>query len=99
MTKYQPLGTRVLLKLLPEDKSPIALPDGIQNPGAVQRFTVMGVGGMVNEEKFKLETGDTVQLACHPSQIVGVDKEQALLLVDRLDIAVIVHDEPVMPLN
>lgn len=87
---YQPVGTRVLLHLLPSEKSNILLPDGVRKPGP-QLFEVRAVGSMVNDGKFEVNVGDIVQIAPHPGSLIGTDEEQQLLTVDRLDINVIVR--------
>ncbi len=88
-TTYIPLGTRVLLKIKPTEKSLISLPDGVKKPG-IQRFDVIAVGGMVNAENFKLQPGDVVQLTSHPGSLCGTDQEQEMITVDRSEINVIV---------
>jgi len=95
MTTYQPQGTRVLLRLLPQPKSDVLLPDGAKNPGQVQRFQIVGVGSLVNQEKFTLEPGSIVHITCPPHAIIGVDHAQQLVLVDRMDIGVVVKDEEI----
>jgi co-chaperonin GroES (HSP10) len=90
-TTFTPLGTRVLLKMLPaENKSAIVLPDGVRG-NAVQRFEVIAIGSMVNKDGYELSVGWIVQLGVHPGSIVGVDQEQSFLTVDRLDINVVVN--------
>lgn len=86
---YQPIGTRVLLHMLPAEKSTIVLPDGVRKPGA-SLFEVRALGPMVNDGKFELAVGDIVQIAPNPGSLIGTDGEQQLLTVDRFDINVIV---------
>lgn len=96
MTTYQPQGTRVLLKMLPQQKSDIVLPEGVKPPGEVQRFRIEAIGSLVNQEKFQLEPGSVVQITCPPHAILGVDYSQQLVLVDRMDIGVVVKEEEIV---
>ena len=82
--QYRPLGTRVVLKILPmESKSAILLPDGKTNPKERQYFEVVAVGGEVNDAKFTLVKGETVMIACHKSDILPLDEENQWIMVDR----------------
>lgn len=84
ITKYRPLGTRVVLKILPmESKSEILLPDGKTNPKERQTFLVVAVGGEVNDDKFSLAVNEVVLIACHSSEILPLDEEEQLIMVDR----------------
>lgn len=87
---YRPLGTLVILKALPiENKSGILLPDGKTNPQERQTFEVIAVGGQVNDEKYSLTVGEIVLTAgFHPSEVVGLDKEEQWFLIDRSKILV-----------
>lgn len=82
---YRPLGTKVLLKILPpeSDPSPVLLPDGQKRPGQHQYFEVVAVGSLVNDDKWKITPGETVMIAAHPSQMIGVNQEKQLMLLDR----------------
>jgi co-chaperonin GroES (HSP10) len=81
---YRPLGTRVVLKILPvENKSGILLPDGASNAKVRQTFEVIAVGGEVNDEKYKLNAGEVVLIACHNSEILPLDAEEEWIMVDR----------------
>lgn len=81
---YRPLGTRVVLKILPvESKSPILMPDGVTNAKQRQMFEVVAIGGEVNDDKFSLNVGAIVIIACHNSEMLPLDEELQLLMVDR----------------
>jgi co-chaperonin GroES (HSP10) len=81
---YRPLGTRVILHILPvENKSPLFMPDGVTNTKVRQTFEVVAVGGEVNDSKFKLNEGEVVMIACHNSEILPLDEEDQLIMVDR----------------
>lgn len=90
--RYRPLGTRVILKILPvEHKSPILLPDGKTNPKAHQTFEVIALGGEVNDEKFSLRVGEVVIAAgLHPSEMIPLSEEQQTFMVDRSKIVAVV---------
>lgn len=81
---YRPLGTNVILKILPvENKSTILLPEGKTDPKAHQTFEVVALGGEVNDEKFLLTVGEVVLVAAHPSEFLPLDKELQLVVVNR----------------
>jgi co-chaperonin GroES (HSP10) len=81
---YRPLGTRVVVKILPiESNSPILLPDGKTNPKTRQTFEVIAVGGQVNDDEFSLNVGEVVLIAAHPSDFLPLDEELQLAMVDR----------------
>lgn len=91
-TQYRPLGTRVILKILPvENKSEILLPDGAPNPKSRQTFQVIAVGGEVNDDKFSLSVGEVVLIATHSSEILPLDEEEQLIMVDRSKIVAAVE--------
>lgn len=91
--KFRPLGTRVILKILPmESKSPILMPDGKTNPKERQVFGVIAIGGEVNDDKFSLHVGETVMIACHNSEILPLDEEEQLIMVDRSKIVAAVEN-------
>lgn len=95
--QYRPLGTRVVLKILPmESKSSILLPDGSANPKARQTFRVIAVGGEVNDATYKLSEGEIVLIATHASEILPLDEEEQLIMVDRSKIvaAVVTSGQP-----
>lgn len=90
---YRPLGTRVVLKILPiESTSPILLPDGKTNPKVRQTFRVIAIGGEVNDEKYKLNVDEVVLIACHNSEILPLDEEEQLIMVDRSKIVAAVEN-------
>lgn len=92
--KYRPLGTKVILKILPiENISPILLPDGKTNPRTRQTFEVIAVGGEVNDEKFSLHSGEVVLVAAHNSDFVPLDEEQQLVMIDRTRIIAAVDSQ------
>lgn len=81
---YRPLGTRVVLKILPvENKSEILLPDGVTNAKTRQTFEVIALGGEVNDDKFSLNVGEVVLISCHNSEILPLDQEEQLIMIDR----------------
>lgn len=98
MTKtciYRPLGQRVVLKILPvENTSGILLPDGVTNAKARQTFEVIAVGGEVNDEKFTLNVGEVVLIACHNSEILPLSEEDQLVLIDRSKIVASLDTKP-----
>lgn len=82
--QYRPLGTRVILKILPvENKSEILLPDGVTNAKTRQTFEVIALGGEVNDDKFSLNVGEVVLISCHNSEILPLDQEEQLVMIDR----------------
>jgi co-chaperonin GroES (HSP10) len=90
---YRPLGTRVVLKILPvENKSGLLLPDGSTNTKVRQTFEVIAVGGEVNDDKYKLNAGEVVLIACHPSLILPLSEEDQLIMVDRGNIVAAVEN-------
>lgn len=92
--KYRPLGTRVVLKILPmESKSAILMPDGKVNPKERQYFEVIAIGGEVNDSKFSLNAGETVMIACHNSEILPLSEEDQLIMVDRSKIVAAVDTQ------
>lgn len=92
---YRPLGARVILKVLPKEiESSIVMPDGKTNPREKQYFQVVAVGGEVNDDKFQLNIGDIVLTACHPTEIIGLDQDEQLILVERNRIMVVVEKGP-----
>lgn len=93
---YRPVGTSVLLKLLPQTnkKSSLVLPDGKTHPGEIQQFEIVAIGNEVNDDKFKLNAGETVIVGgAHPSEAVWVDVEQRLLLLDRRKVICVVESQ------
>lgn len=92
-TVYRPLGTRVILKILPvENKSSILLPDGKVNPKQHQTFEVIAVGGEVNDEKFSLKVGEVVIAGgLHPSEMIPLSEEDQTFMVDRSKIVAVLE--------
>lgn len=93
MTKFIPLGRRVLLKEIPLPHSPVLLPDGAKNPNGAVRFTVLAIGPEVNRQNFPLNEGDTVQIVAHAGTMAGVCPVQRILSLNDCDINVIVREE------
>lgn len=83
-TTYRPLGTKVILRILPQQPTTVLhLPEGKKAPGQHQTFEVVAIGPKVNEGENKLAVGEVVLIAAHESQMVGINKEEQLLLIDR----------------
>lgn len=81
---YRPLGTRVILRVIPvENKSGLFLPDGKTHSDNPQTYEVVAIGGEVNDEKFSLNVGETVLASFHPSEAIGLSKENQWFMVDR----------------
>lgn len=90
--QYRPLGTKVILRILPlEAASPIVLPEGKQAPGQHQTFEVVAVGPLVNEGENKLVVGEVVMISAHASQMIGLNKEEQLMLIDRESIVCVIE--------
>lgn len=91
---YRPLGQRVVLKILPvENKSGILLPDGVTNAKSRQTFEVIALGGEVNDDKYTLNVGEVVLIACHNSEVLPLDEEDQLIMVDRSKIVAAVEKQ------
>lgn len=89
---YRPLGTKVILRILPQEAaSPILLPEGKQAPGQHQTFEVVAVGPSVNEGGNKLAVGEVVMIAAHASQMIGLDMKEQLMMIDREHIVCVVE--------
>ncbi len=90
---YQPLGNKVLLKVLPiQTKTALVIPEhlkGIAGTGAQQFFRIEALGSAAVEDHYPLQVGQTIMISSHPSLLVGVDTEQALMVTTNKDIAVI----------
>lgn len=92
-TNYRPLGTKVILRILPQEKkSEIILPEGKKAPGQHQTFEVVAVGPTVNEGKNQILPGEVVLIMAHESQLVGIDQERQLLMIDRELIVCVVEN-------
>jgi co-chaperonin GroES (HSP10) len=91
---YRPLGTRVVLKILPvENKSGLYMPDGVTNTKQRQTFEVIAIGGQVNDDKFSLNSGEVVLISCHPSEMLPLDEPEQLIMVDRSKIVAAVETQ------
>lgn len=95
---YKPLGTCVLLKVLPIETGPLHIPEHLQNAAGMKKnqyFQIEAVGPGVVDEQFPVAKGDKVQIKAHPSVLVGVDHEKQLCVCDRKDLAVVcTEDDP-----
>ena len=92
--KYRPLGTRIVLKILPiENKSGLVLPNGATNPKERQTFEVIAVGGEVNDDKYSLHAGEVVLIAAHNSDLLPLDEEQQLIMADRRHVIAAVDEK------
>lgn len=95
--KYQPLGNKVLLKVLPvQSKLSVVIPDhlkGVAGSGMQQLFRIEALGTAAAEEHYPLSVGQTVMISSHPSLLVGVDAGESLMVTTNKDIAVICTDE------
>lgn len=95
--KYQPLGNKVLLKVLPiQTKTSVVIPDhlkGVAGSNSQQFFRIEALGTAAVEEHYPLQVGQTIMISSHPSLLVGVDAELSLMVTTNKDIAVICTDE------
>lgn len=92
--QYRPLGTRVVLKILPvENKSGLFMPDGVTNTKQRQTFEVIAIGGQVNDDKFTLNSGEVVLISCHQSEMLPLDEAEQLIMVDRSKIVAAVETQ------
>lgn len=91
--QYQPLGNKVLLKVLPlKTKTSLVIPDhlkGIAGSGAQQFFRVEALGSDAVDEHHPLQVGQIIMISSHPSLTVGIDAEQSLMICTNKDIACI----------
>ncbi len=93
---YQPVGSKVLLKILPIVESSVAIPDHLQNASAMKKtqfFKIEGLGRAASDENFPLTIGQVIQISAHPKLLVGIDHEQQLCVCDKTDIAVICTED------
>lgn len=91
---YRPLGTKVILRVIPQEPATaILLPEGKKAPGQHQTFEVVAIGPKVNDGDNKLVVGEVVLIAAHESQMLGINKEEQLLLIDR-EFVVCVVEQP-----
>lgn len=94
MNKYRPLGTRVIVKILPvRNDNIIVLPEGKTHLTTPQTYEVIAVGGAVNDEKFSLTAGEIVLLSCHESEVYPLNKEEKHIMVDRSKIVAVVESQ------
>lgn len=92
--KYRPLGTRIVLEILPiESKSTVLLPNGATNPKERQTFKVIAVGGEVNDDKYSLHEGEIVIIAAHNSDLLPLDEEKQLIMADRRHVVAAIASE------
>lgn len=82
--QYRPLGTRVIVQILPpQTENILVLPGGKPNLTTPQTYEVIAIGGAVNDEKFSLNVGEIVLLSCHESEVYPISKEDKFIMVDR----------------
>ena len=94
MNVYRPVGTAVLVRLLPpqNENHNILLPDGSSRPGDFQLWEIMAIGNEVNEANFQLKVGETALLGGgHPGEGIMVDPERKIMLFDRRRVVCIVE--------
>ncbi len=91
--KYQPVGNKVLLKVLPiQTKTAVVIPEhlkGIAGTNAQQFFRIEALGPIAVDEQHPLQVGQTIMISSHPTMLVGVDAEQSLMITTNRDIACI----------
>lgn len=101
--KYQPIGTRVLLKVIPIEQGAVQVPEHLKTSAGLnksQLFRIEALGNAVVDENYPLAVGQTIQICSHPTLMTGVDHAQQLCCCDRKDISVIcTPDEPELTLN
>lgn len=93
MKTYNPLGARVVLKIIPTTEGIVAIPDGLGNTVKTQYFRVHALGPKASDPDYPLNVGDVVLICSHPSLLTGVSKEDQLCCVNREDIAVVVRED------
>lgn len=90
MTNYRPLFSRVILRILPpKNPSALVLPDGTQNNTEIQYYEVVAVGDDVT----KINAGQTVLASFHPSNAIGLSKDDKTLIIDQRDVVCVVEEE------
>lgn len=102
--KYQPVGKKVLLKILPPKKeSAIIIPEHLKKAnvtGEQQFFHVEALGPAAVDKDHPLEVGQTVMISAHPTLLIGIDAAEALCECNNNDIACICTDDQLeMTLN
>lgn len=100
---YRPLGTRVVLKILPVEndqitrddgtKVSILTPDGVTKAKTRQTFQVIAMGAEVNDDKYSLSVDEVVLVSCHNSEILPLDQEEQLIMVDRSKIVAVLESQ------
>lgn len=97
--KYQPIGTRVLLKVIPIEQGAVMVPDHLKTAAGLNKsqfFRIEALGNAVVDENFPLAVGQIIQICSHPTLMTGVDHAQQLCCCDRKDIAVICSQDEVV---
>ena len=92
-TQVQPLGSRVLVRVLAEEsvtKSGIFLPDTAKEKP--QRGEVVAIGD--DAETIKVKVGDRVLYPKYTGTEIRLDNEDHLI-IDSSDLLAILHEEPV----
>lgn len=90
MTTYRPLFSRVILRVLPpKEQSSLVLPDGSNHQTEIQHYEVVAVG----EEVTKIYKGQIVLAAFHPSNAIGLNKDEKTLLIDQQHIVCVVEED------
>ena len=92
-TQVQPLGSRVLVRVLAEEsvtKSGIFLPDTAKEKP--QRGEVVAVGD--DAETIKVKVGDRVLYPKYTGTEIRLDNEDHLI-IDSSDLLAVLHEEPV----
>lgn len=90
MTNYRPLFSRVILRILPpKQQSSLVLPDGTNHQTEIQHYEVVAVGDDVT----KINAGQIVLAAFHPSNAIGLSKDDKTLIIDQQHIVCVVEEE------
>ncbi len=92
-TQVQPLGSRVLVRVLAEEsvtKSGIFLPDTAKEKP--QRGEVVAIGD--DAETIKVKVGDRVLYPKYTGTEIRLDNEDHLI-IDSSDLLAVLHEEPV----
>ena len=97
--KYQPVGAKVLLKILPpKERSNIVIPDHLNKAGVTgeqQFFSIEKLGPGAVDEQHPLALGQTVMISAHPTLLVGVDLAEQLVICNNKDISVICTEDEI----
>lgn len=100
---YQPVGNKVLLKVLPiKTQTALVIPDhlkGIAGVGAQQFFRIEAVGPSAVTEEYPLQVGQTIMISSHPTLLVGVDAGASLMISTNKDVACICTEDDAAGLN